>query len=462
MRRGLDSLIRSKSRLEGHAMRRAIRRSAVICGLSLLSIPFAIQPATAQELNAALRDRVAQLLERLASDKAETRNAAEKSFTELGARIMPLVEEAVAKAADADLKARLERIRAKLLEAQEAADLEAKKITIKGDGLRLSEVLRELQSQSGNRITDLRELYGQDATNPALDLAIDGKPFLEALDIVAAQAGLNTSFFTGDGTVGLMAGAMYDQAEPSAPAAAPMRLYSGPFRIELKQYAVQSDFGSGQKSANAQFEIDWEPRLRPMLLSLQASNVEITDDTGKKVEPSVSEEAGTVVLRPENPAAELNLNMTCPDRAATKFATLKVKADVTVPASNQLFRFKSLAEKNVTEKKGQISVKLVDAEIDEFAWKVNLELTYDGEGEAFETYRQGLFNNRIWLQRADGSRFEQNGGFNQTGGSGGTLSFQYLFVDAPGKLADYQLVYETPGKILTIPVEFTFKDVPLP
>ena len=36
---------------------------------------------------------------------------------------------------------------------------------------------------------------------------------------------------------------------------------------------------------------------------------------------------------------------------------------------------------------------------------------YPGKGPAFESYRQGLFNNRIWLQKADGSRFEHNGGF---------------------------------------------------
>ena len=83
-------------------------------------------------------------------------------------------------------------------------------------------------------------------------------------------------------------------------------------------------------------------------------------------------------------------------------------------------------------------------------------------GPAFESYRQGLFNNRLWLQKADGSRFEHNGGFSNTGSDGGKLGFEYLFVDAPGKPADYQLVYETPSKVVTIPLEFEFKDVPLP
>ena len=50
----------------------------------------------------------------------------------------------------------------------------------------------------------------------------------------------------------------------------------------------------------------------------------------------------------------------------------------------------------------------------------------------------------------------------QAGSDGGKLGFEYLFVDAPGKPADYQLVYETPSKVITIPLEFEFKDVNLP
>ena len=75
---------------------------------------------------------------------------------------------------------------------------------------------------------------------------------------------------------------------------------------------------------------------------------------------------------------------------------------------------------------------------------------------------RGCSTTGFWLQKADGSRFEHNGGFSNTSSDGGKLGFEYLFVDAPGKPADYQLVYETPSKVVTIPLEFEFKNVPLP
>jgi hypothetical protein len=408
--------------------------------------------AWGQVSDAALRDRVLQLLERLDAPKMEAQKAAEDALVKLGPRILPLLPEAT-KATSPARRERLERIRAALREAEEEANLGAAKVTIQGQGIRLSEAIQKLQAQTGNAITDLREQMGAAVTNPALDLDIVAKPFFEALDLIARKAEVAPYFATGDGTVGLMAG---------APPASLLVQYTGPFRIAVRQIASVRDFQTGMASANAQFEVAWEPRLRPMLLALDTDSLVITDDRGEKIEPQVMNESTDVVLRPENPAAEINVNLEAPDRAAKRLARLKVKADVTVPAAVRTFRFPTLAARDVAQKQGDIRVMLESTEVDEQVWKVNVVLEYPGEGPAFESYRQGLFNNRLWLQKADGARFEHNGGFSNTASDGGKLGFEYLFVDAPGKPADYQLVYETPSKVLTIPLEFEFKDVPLP
>jgi hypothetical protein len=300
-------------------------------------------------------------------------------------------------------------------------------------------------------------------TNPALDLDVRDKTFFEALDLIARLAEVSVTFSTGDGSVGIMGGASAD-GSPNTPAPSAKRLiqYAGPFRIELQQISLSREFSAAQAVALARFEAAWEPRLRPMLLKLKAEEIKVTDDRKKEVKPQIAMESDEVVIRPENPAAEINLNLDAPDRDAKKLASIKVKAEITLPAGIKTFKFPSLAAKDVTIKQGDVSLTLEDTEVDEQVWKVNVVLTYPGEGPAFESYRQGLFNNRLWLQRADGSRFEHNGGFSNNGSDGGKLGFEYLFVDAPGKPADYQLVYETPSKVITIPLEFEFKDVPLP
>lgn len=439
--------------------------SRTIAMIALLAIAGAsVGRGQDSDADSALKDRVDQLIEKLAAKDKAARDAAETSLKALGAKAIPFLPD-MAKIKDEDTRKRLEAIRTELAEEAEKASLVASRVTIQGQGIRLTEALKELQIQSGNRISDLREANGAEVTNPTMDLDIQDRPFFEALDIIAAKAEITPSFYTGDGTIGIMPGTPADLPEqvgeaPRSPTA--MVQYAGPFRIDFKQFALAKFFGTGQDSANAQFEVAWEPRLRPMLLSLKAENIKIVDDRGEEVAPSVSEESGSVVLRPENPVAEMNLNMVAPSRQAQTLESLKVKAEVTVPAGIRSFRFPSLEAKNVVQKLGDVSVLLESTEQDEAVWKVNLTLDMPGSGPAFESYQQGLFNNRLWLQRADGSRFEHNGGFSNTMSDGGKLGFQYLFVDAPGKISDYGLVYETPSRVLTIPLEFEYKKVPLP
>ena len=293
---------------------------------------------------------------------------------------------------------------------------------------RLSEVVQKLQAMSGNPLSDLREAEGAEAGNPSLDLDIENKPFLEALDIVAKKGGFTPSFYTGDGTIGLMPGPMADNATPDVNKS--MLVYPGPFRVAFKQFGVVRDLQTDVATASAQFEVGWEPRLRPMLLKLKTDESKIVDDLGKEVEVQVKDEETTVVLRPENPVADVNLTLKAPQRAAKMLKSVKLKADLTIPAGLKTFKFPTIAVKDpVTLKQKDIEVTLESTEVDEQVWKVNVVLAYPGGGEAFESYRQGLFNNRLWLQKADGSWFEHNGGFSNTSADEGKLGFEYLFVD---------------------------------
>jgi len=414
--------------------------------------------ASGQGSDAALRDRVGQLVEKLDAPKAEARDDAEKALIGLGEKALPLLPEPSRN--DSERDRRLGRVRAALREAQEKLNLGASIVTIQVQGVRLSEAIRMLQKQSGNPLTDQRD----EPANPSIDLDIKEKPFFEALEEVARKGGVGLNFTTNDGSIALVdPAAMSAPADPAEARPAGLKvLYPGPFRVVLKEFTAKRNFESGTAAANAQFEVDWEPRLRPMLLAWKAEDLKIVDDRGTAVAPRVSRESASVVLRPTNPSAELNINMNAPGREAKALASLKVKADVTVPAALRTFKFPKLTAKGVKQTQGDIAVTLESAEVEEGRWRVNIQVDYSGGGPAFESYQQGLFNNRLWLQRQDGSKFDHNGGLNQTESDGGRLGFEYFFVDVPGKPADYQFVYETPGKVETIPLEFEFKDVPLP
>lgn len=418
----------------------------------------------ARAQDAALRDRVRQLSGRLVSGDVAARAEAEKGLIELGRPALPLLPESV-DVKSAEAKESLERVRKALEEAGAELNLGASKITIQGEGIRLSEVIQELQKQTGNEVKDLREQFGQEASNPSMNLDLKDVGFFEALDRVCQEARVGLNFFTGDGSIGLVAQAMaMPGQEPPVEAAGKGKWisYNGPFRVQVVEISLKRDFQNGQNAANVRLEVAWEPRLRPMLLTLASKNVTIKDDRGDAVPPSLQEEETSVPLRADNPVVEANINMQAPDRAAKKLAEVKVKATVTIPSGTRTFTFPDLT-KPEKRTQGKVVVELVSTEVDDFVWKVRLIVSQPGgEGPGYDSYQQGLFSNQIWLQRADGSRFEHNGGFSNLGSAEGKMGFEYLFVDAPGKPEDYRLVYEAPNEIVSLPLEIELSDVPLP
>ncbi|QEH33473.1 hypothetical protein OJF2_19750 [Aquisphaera giovannonii] len=434
---------------------RRIRAASAACVVFLGAAgPLATPAARAQSepADAALRDRVLQLVERLGDPKAEARDEAQSRLTRLGAKALSLLPEPGSVQGD-ERRARLEKVRESLRQASADVGTGPSLVTIQARGIRLSEALQQVQKQTGNAITDLREQLGAEVTNPAFDLDLKGVPFFEALDRIARLGDVSINASTGDGSVGITAG---------SPSKAPLIKYVGPFRVAFKQFTEARDLQSGTAMANAQIDVSWEPRLRPMLLTLKSEALSVKDDRGRVVKPQTMMESNELALHPETPTAELNINLEAPDRSASRLASFHASADVMIPAGIKTFRFPSLAEENAGSTQGDVKVTLVRTEVDEQVWKVNVEVAYESGGPALESYRQGLLNNRIWLVKADGSKFEHNGGFSNTGAEGGKLGFEYLFTDVPGKPSDYQLVYETPSKVVTAPLEFEFNDVPLP
>ena len=169
------------------------------------------------------------------------------------------------------------------------------------------------------------------------------------------------------------------------------------------------------------------------------------------------------MLRPENPAAEMNLNLAAPDRQnGVKALELKVKADVTVPAGLKTFQFTSLEARTPRFKKGDISVTLESTEVDEQVWKVNVDARLSRRRPGVRELSPGALQQPALAPEGRRLPLRAQRRLLEHRLRRGKLGFEYLFVDVPGKPADYGFVYETPSKVITIPLEFEFKDVPLP
>ena len=135
-----------------------------------------------------LAESVRQLIRELDAGQKSRREEAEKKLFALGVKALDYLPENTDKLS-AEAGQRLDRVREKLEKSLAENSLEPTAVTLSGEKP-LSEVLAAIEEQTGNKIVDLREEFGQDVGDPKLKVAFDKTSFWPALDQVLDDTGL--------------------------------------------------------------------------------------------------------------------------------------------------------------------------------------------------------------------------------------------------------------------------------
>ena len=138
---------------------------------------------------------VRRLVRQLDSPQLAEREAAEAELLRRGPAILDLLPQPGPRVS-AEVRQRLGRIRQKLQQQAAEAAARSSTITLQADAMPLSNVLAAFQRQSGNKIADCREKFGQPAADPKLKVRFDKTPFWLALDRLLDQAGLTVYPFS--------------------------------------------------------------------------------------------------------------------------------------------------------------------------------------------------------------------------------------------------------------------------
>jgi len=436
-------------------------RRTLICSSLFVSIHWVMPGATGQD---ALKDRVDQLVERLNSKESSQAESAQQALIKLGPRVLPLLPAEGSSGSDEAVAKRLQAIRS-ALESSGNRSPSASKVTLRGESMRLTDVMKALQQQTGNTLIDLREQSGQVATNPSVSLDFEDRPFFQALDEVAAKAGLTLNFYNAEGAIAyLEAGEAMPGAEKK-PESRPFVDYVDAFRVSLNQLLLSRDFATGQSIANMRMEFVWEPRLRPLSMKLETGKVKARDDKGREIAASVTGEAMELAIRPENPIVDVNLNLSAPPRDATRIASIEMEAELTLPTRTIRLALPDITKKDTQTETDKATLKILEFEAEPPVWKIRAELNAPrpAGSENVESYQQSNLAPTVALSKADSARIPLNGGFSVgPGNAPGKLVYELLFVDITGRPEDHGLIVEIPGDLKTIPVRWTFKDIPLP
>lgn len=437
----------------------------LICAALLLAaadVDVAPKPTTeaAVAASAELAAQITALVRQLDDRQLSVRDEAERKLLALGSDALPLLPE-ITERTPAEVATRVARIQQKLLRSRALTAAEPTLVTLKAENLSLDEAIKELEKQTGNRIVDHREAFGEASGEVKLKADFDKTPYWRAFDVLLDQGNLTLYGFAGQRGAYIV-----NRPANVAPRAAKAH-YAGPFRFEPLRFEAVRDLRSESTGSLKLFmEVSWEPRLQPFAIVQSLSQLSATDSDGKSLAVAADAEPEASV-REGVSAAELEIPLALPDRAVKTIALLKGKIVALVPGPAEDFRFVGLpiAAKNaparrVEQRKAATTVFVDHVRRNNEAWEVAVRVKFESPGAALESHRSWIFDNEAFFEGADKQRIAP-GGIEQTLQSADEFGVNYYFdlKDDPQKLS---FVYRTPIVVLEIPLDYEFRDLRLP
>lgn len=405
--------------------------------------------------DADLQKQVGQLVRQLDATGLAERNKAEASLLELGPSVLEHLP-ADSDRQSAEVRQRLARVRKKL-ELVRAQDFgKARTVTLSADEMKLSAILASIEEQTGNTILDYREEFGQQTNDPSMPVDFDNVPFWQALDQLLDKADLGVYAMAQEHGVAIVniAPGQVGRQESAA--------YAGAFRLEPTEMSCRRNLRYDEGHLlQLTVDISWEPRVLPIGLTYNTQDLTATDENGETLAIQGPETELVINVNPNATSAEMFLTFDAPPRGVKQIKSLKGTLTALVPGQIDTFRFDQLPSERKLEKRAAgATVTLDSVRKNNEIWEVRMRLRLDDPQNSLESHRGWVFNNEAFLEAPDGSRID-HAGFETTRQTEDEVGVAYFF-DLEEGIKGHTFVYKTPSVIMSLPVEYELKDLPLP
>lgn len=418
--------------------------------------PKAVAPAksSAQD-EVELELQVQRLLKRLDDRDAAVRQSAEEQLLEMGMKALAFLPVADDKMS-AEMKERLTRVRTRIEENSSEALTRPSQLTLQGT-FTIQQVIQEVEKQTGNRLLDFRDRFGQPAEEISLTLDIQQKDFWPAMDQILDQAGL--AYY---GYVGQLRSLGIIVAPPGQRKLVDDGSYQGIFRLATTELQMQRMTRvPNDGSLRLRLEVLWEPRVAPVLIRHAYADLQVVDDTGSPVAPGMNEGAAEVPVQSTVAGIDLILPLALPPRSAQKLASIKGRLSAMVPGREEQFEFENLlTARNVTKRGSGVEVILERVRVVGGIYECRVRLRLPPGSAPMESHLDWASNNICYLLAPDGTKVE-NPNLERYATKENEVGFAYVF-PVDGKLDGYKLIYRSPSSMSEVSVEYSLRELALP
>ena len=424
-------------------------------GMCLVALSLFAQAET--ESAAELPEKVRRLVRQLDANELAKRDEAEAKLIALGPDVLvelPLLSKR--SRLSAEIEQRLKRIRYTLEKVAAASATHATLVTLNGE-MKLSEIFAALEVQTGNRIVDFRDRFGQQQSESVVLVDFERIPFWDAFDQILDQAGLATYAYGGEkNSLAIVA-----RDEKQLPAHG-RSSYAGVFRFEATQIRANRELRNPNlDTLRLGMEIMWEPRLNPISLEQPLDGVTAIDGDGNEL--LVDRQQGTLESPVQNTisAVEMVIPLALPDRDVRTISSLKGNLTALVPGRVARFTFDDFeGVRNVEQRQAGVTVVLQRYRKDADLHEIRLLVQFNKSSGALASHRGWIYTNESYLIDPEGNRVN-HAGFETTRQGVDEAGFSYKFV-VENDLKGYRFIYETPAAIIPLRVAYELKDIPLP
>lgn len=431
-------------------MKRLLVPGVLVGVLFLAGAALAQQPSPPQ--TPPTQQQVEQLVRRLGSARLEDRQRAEQELVKLGPAVLPHLPRA--EGLPAEVANRLRRVRRQLQLRQAQLQVAGTRVTLQGK-MKLSEAIRRLEKQSGNRILDYRERFGQEVLDPQLQLDLRNQPFWKAVDRLCDLAQLSVYGYPESPAVALVV---------RPPEQLPMKQrivhYQGAFRFEaLSCFAVRELHQRGPSRTSVKLQVAWEPKLQPVALELPWRSIQARTDQGQTLRLDMP---GTLVVElvPGAPS-EITVPLGAVPRQARSLESLQGELHVLLPGRREKFVFDSvLKSSGKTQRRASVAVTLQAVVPNNQVWQVMLLVQFEDAQGALESHRTWILDNPVRLIDPKNRKIRPDG-MEMFLHEEDKIGISYFFgLDQEPR--GYKLEYETPVVVLKQTVPWELKHIRLP
>ncbi len=323
-------------------------------------------------------------------------------------------------------------------------------VSIEGT-LSLEDALKALEDQSGNRVLDYRDRFG-DASPLEVTLHAEKQPFWSVIDTILHKKALALYPFTGEpNTVAVV-------ADPNRVGQAIVS-YDRVLRVEAtKLFAVRDLRDPFQTGLRLSLDLVWEPRLKPILVKHHLDKFEAIDDLDQVLRSTTKGQIESPVLSGVA-GVESTIPMELPSREASRLKSVRGESEIFIPGDSIKLEIKDLAKVPQEVRHDHVVLRLDRVERSAELLDIQVTIKYEGGAEAFQSHYGWMFDNPAILRNADGKTVEPVGVetlFQRDSEFG--LAYKFELQEVTGSTFEYQ----TPVSIQAIPFQFEFHDVLLP